>query len=177
MSLFSYDFHRLGLWFPSCFVIYLALYEIKKLLKTSLPSICYCKGLSISYFSKMLVIPIPLYMWRNKVENSLNFFRTLKPTPHHPVSLRGSTNIRSRLLEVFLRKGVFFSIWVLFHELSQVTGLKGKGEGIPFTPHYHFHPLYRHLEICRAVAAGSSPLRIASSRTRTERLWFPSASC
>ena len=65
---------------------------------------------------------------------------------------------------------VFFSIWILFHEHSRITGLQGKGEGIPLTPHYHFHPLHRHLEICRAITAGSSPLHIASSWTRTGNL-------
>ena len=70
----------------------------------------------------------------------------------------------------------FFSIWVLFHEHSRITGLEGKGEGIPLAPHYHFHPLHGHLDISRGITAGSSPLRIASSRTRTGNLWFPSAS-
>ena len=46
---------------------------------------------------------------------------------------------------------IFFSIWVLFHEHSRITGLQGKGEGIPLTPHYHFHPLHRHLDISRAI--------------------------
>ena len=70
----------------------------------------------------------------------------------------------------------FFSIWVLFHEHSRITGLEGKGEGIPLAPLYHFHPLHGHLDISRGIAAESSPLRIASSRTRTGNLWFPSAS-
>ena len=71
----------------------------------------------------------------------------------------------------------FFSIWVFFHDHSRITGLQGKGEGIfSLTPHYHFHPLHRQLEISRAITAGSSPLHIASSRTRTGNLWFPSAS-
>ena len=52
----------------------------------------------------------------------------------------------------------------------------GEGEGISLTPHYHFHPLHRHLDINRAITAESSPLHIASSRTRTGNLWFPSAS-
>ena len=69
----------------------------------------------------------------------------------------------------------FFSIWVLSHEHSRITGLQRKGEGIPLTPHYHFHPLYRHLDISRAITAESSPLHIASSRTRTGNLWFSSA--
>ena len=70
----------------------------------------------------------------------------------------------------------FFSIWVFFHEHSRITGLQGKGEGISFTPHYHFHPLDRHLGISRAITAGSSPLHIASSRARTGNFLSPSAS-
>ena len=70
----------------------------------------------------------------------------------------------------------FFSMWVFFHERSRITGLQGKGEGISLTPHYHFHPLHRHLDISRAITAESSPLHIAISRTRTGNLWFPSAS-
>ena len=69
----------------------------------------------------------------------------------------------------------FFSIWVFFHEHSRSTGQQGKGEGIYLTPLYHFHPLHRHLDISRAITAGS-PLHIAGSRTRTGNLWFPSAS-
>ena len=70
----------------------------------------------------------------------------------------------------------FFSIWVFFHKHSRITGLQGKGEGISLTPHYHFHPLHRHLDISRAITAESSPLHIASSRTRAGNLWFPSPS-
>ena len=69
-----------------------------------------------------------------------------------------------------------FSIWVFFHEHSRITGLQGKGEGISLTPHYHFHPLHRQLDISQAIAAESSPLHIASSRTQTGNLWFPSTS-
>ena len=70
----------------------------------------------------------------------------------------------------------FFSIWVFFHEHSRFTGKQGKGEGIYLTPLYHFHPLHRHLDISRAITAGSSPLHIAGSRTRTGNLWLPTAS-
>ena len=69
----------------------------------------------------------------------------------------------------------FFSIWAFFHDHSQFTGLQGKGEGISLTPHYHFQPLHRHVDISRAIAAESSPLHIASSLARTGNLWFPSA--
>ena len=70
----------------------------------------------------------------------------------------------------------FFFIWVFYHNHSWITGLQGKRESISLAPHYHFHPLYRHLDISRAITAESSPLHIASSRTRTGNLWFPSAS-
>ena len=70
----------------------------------------------------------------------------------------------------------FFSIWVFFQEHSRFTGQQGKGEGIYLTPLYHFHPLHRHLDISRAIAAESSPLHIAGSQTGTGNLWFPSAS-
>ena len=66
--------------------------------------------------------------------------------------------------------GFFFSIWVFFHEHSRIKRLQEKGEGIFLTPHYHFHPLHRHLDISWAM-------HIVSSRTRTGNLWFPSASC
>ena len=69
-----------------------------------------------------------------------------------------------------------FSTWVFFHKHLQITGLQGKGKGISLTPHYHFHPLQRHLDISLVITAESSPLHIASSWTRTRNLWFPSAS-
>ena len=68
---------------------------------------------------------------------------------------------------------IFFSIWVFFHEHSRITGLLGKGEGNSLTPHYHFHPLHRHLDISRAINAERSPLHIAESWTWTGNLWFP----
>ena len=48
---------------------------------------------------------------------------------------------------------IFFSIGVFFHNHSRFTGLQGKGEGIFSTPHYHFHPLHRHLDISQAIIA------------------------
>ena len=62
---------------------------------------------------------------------------------------------------------IYFSIWVFFHNHSRITGLQGKGEGISLTPHYHFHPLHKHLDNSRAITAESSPLHIGSRRTRT----------
>ena len=81
----------------------------------------------------------------------------------------------TRPFHVATTKNQFF-FWVFFHEHSQITGLHGKGEGISLTHHYYFHPLQGYLDISRAITAESSPLRIASSRTRTGNLWFPSAS-
>ena len=69
---------------------------------------------------------------------------------------------RSSRSEVFLVKGVFFSIRVFFHEHSRITGLQGKGEGISLTPYYHFHPLNMRLDITRAITAESSPLHMAA---------------
>ena len=59
---------------------------------------------------------------------------------------------------------------------SQFTGQQGKGEAISLTLLYHFHPLHRNINNSREIAAGSSPLPIASSRTRTNNFWFPGAS-
>ena len=56
----------------------------------------------------------------------------------------------------------FFFIWVFFHEHLRITGLQGKGEGVSLTPHCHFHPLHRHLDISWMISA---ELLIASSRT------------
>ena len=64
----------------------------------------------------------------------------------------------------------FFSTRVFFHEHSQFTWQQGKGEGTSLVPLYHFHPLHGRLSTGRAIAAGSSPQRIASSWTRTENL-------
>ena len=75
-----------------------------------------------------------------------------------------------------VQKIFFFSIWVFFHGHFWITGLQGKGEGISITPYYHFHLLHRHWDISLAIAAESSPLHIASSRTRSRNFWFLSAS-
>ena len=61
---------------------------------------------------------------------------------------------------------LFFFICLFFDEHSQITGPQGKGEGISLIPHYHVHPLHRHLDISRAMTAESSPLHIASSRVQ-----------
>ena len=60
--------------------------------------------------------------------------------------------------------------------IRETQDCRGRGEGISLTPHCHFHPFNRHLDISRAITAESSPLHIASTRTRTGNLWFPRAS-
>ena len=70
----------------------------------------------------------------------------------------------------------FFLYGFFFHNHSWIRGLQGKREGISLTPHYHFHPLHRHLDISQVITAESSPLHIGSSWTQTGNLWFLSAS-
>ena len=88
----------------------------------------------------------------------------------------GSVSIHHKNIQVLDVVWLFFSIWVFFHEHSRITGLQGKGEGISLSPHYYFHSLYKHLGIGRVITAEGSPLRMASSQTRTGNLWFLSAS-
>ena len=87
-----------------------------------------------------------------------------------------TTGLHVHLVSVTVSHINFFSVWVFFHDHSRLTGLREKEEGISLTPQYRFHPLHRHLDISQTITAGSSPLHIASSRTRTGNLWFPSAS-
>ena len=68
------------------------------------------------------------------------------------------------------------SMWVFFHEHSRITGLHEKEGSISLTPRYYSHPLHRHLGISWAIAAESSRLHVASSRTGTGNLWFARAS-
>ena len=67
-------------------------------------------------------------------------------------------------------------IWVFYHEHSGIIGKQGKKEALPLIPSNQFHSLNRRLDINRAIATDSSPLQIASGRTRTGNTWFPSTS-
>ena len=71
-----------------------------------------------------------------------------------------------------LLRNLFFSIWVSFHEHSRFTEQQGKWDAISLTPLYHFQTLQKHLDISRLITAESSPLHIASTRTRTGNLCF-----
>ena len=79
---------------------------------------------------------------------------------------RRKTSRWSKWFEVFgiKCKMIFFSIWIFFHEHSQFTGQLGKAEAISLTPHYHFQPLHRHLDISQVITVEISPLLIASNR-------------
>ena len=100
------------------------------------------------------------------------WFQRRSSSSHNP----GRVLISNVLHILPLKSKYFRSVWVFFHKHSRITGLQGKGEGISLSPHYHFHPLHRHLVIRRAIAAESLPLAIASSRTQTGNLCFLSAS-
>ena len=90
----------------------------------------------------------------------------------YTVQLHNVVVTRKQMTPNFPKTEHFFSIWVFFHDHLRTTGLQGKREGISLTPHYHFHPLHRHLDINWVIATESSRLHIGSSRTRTGNLWF-----
>ena len=64
---------------------------------------------------------------------------------------------------------VFFSIRVFCHKYHDSQDSRGRGGAIFLTPLYHFH---RHLDISQVIAAKSSPLHIAGSRSQTRNLWL-----
>ena len=103
------------------------------------------KGVVLKIFSK---IPVTFCHWLSEIYKKWGGFM---------LALSNNSNL------------FFFSIWVFFHEHSRITGLQGKVEGICLTPHYHFHPLHRHLDISRAITPESSPLHIASTRPDSNR--------
>ena len=80
-----------------------------------------------------------------------------------------------RKFHIFLT--FFFSIWVFFFTtIHESQDSRRRRKAFFLSPHYHFNPLPRHLDISRAITAESSPLDIGTSRTRARNLWFPSAS-
>ena len=85
------------------------------------------------------------------IANYANDTTTCKCVPYYD-------KLKKRQNCQFTKYTIFFSIRVFFHKNSQITVLQRKGEDISLTPHYHFHPLYRYLDISRAITAESSPL-------------------
>ena len=50
----------------------------------------------------------------------------------------------------------FFLCGFSFTNIHDSQDCRGEEEeGISLTPHYHFHPLHRRLDISRAITAGS----------------------
>ena len=76
----------------------------------------------------------------------------------------------------FLIQISFFLSGIFYTNIHESQDCRRRGGGISLTPHYHFHPLHKHLDISWAITAESSPLHIASSWTQTANLWFLSAS-
>ena len=84
--------------------------------------------------------------------------------------------INSKLTPISNLEGFFFFYRGFLSRPFTNHSTAGEGRRHFLTPHYHLHPLHRHLDISRLITAESSPLHICSSRTRTRNLWFPSAS-
>ena len=138
------------------------------------------------YQERKMIIIILTYLHILQLQSAINFLKVLGFLAD--LISYGSNLMICTWIIYFIRSALkfpfywvvnhlFFSIWVFFHEHSRITGLQRKGEGISSTPYYHFHPFHRHLDISRVIAAENSSLHIASSRTRTGKISFPSESC
>ena len=128
----------------------------------------YVKSCYIEFFlfsNKFLLAEYTRLMYMHKVYVQCKYISIYKVYFHRPI------------IVLCILSHVFFSILVFFHAHSRFTGQQGKGKGIYLTPLNHFHPLHRHLDISRVITAGSSPLHISSSKTRTRNLLSPIASC
>ena len=79
-------------------------------------------------------------------------------------------------LYIFIVNYIYFFLSGFFFTASTFHNPVGKGRPLK-TPSHHFHPLHRQSDINITIAAGRSPLRIASDRTLTGKPCFPSASC
>ena len=71
----------------------------------------------------------------------------------------------------------FFLLGFPFTNIHDSQDSRERGEAISLNPLCHFHLLHRYFDISWVITADGSPLRIASSRTWTGNLWFPSSSC
>ena len=68
---------------------------------------------------------------------------------------------------IYSRMFFFFSQWVFYQEHSRLIGQQGKEEAISFNSSLLLPPASQTLRHHPAIAAESSPLYIASSRTHT----------
>ena len=58
----------------------------------------------------------------------------------------------------------FFLSGFFFKNVHEPQDSKSRETAFFLTPHYHFHPLHRHLDMSQEVTAESSPLHMGSSR-------------
>ena len=108
---------------------------------------------------RSIVFPLVILLWCPSLRSDLGDFNFEK-------------------LKSLGQRFLFYCIFLFYlgFFFSRITELSGKGEGISITPHFHFHPLHRHLDISQVITAESSPLYIGSSWTQTGNLWFPRTS-
>ena len=120
-----------------------------------------------SHFEPLRLLRLVLILWSSscfKINRSFcNFPKSVTTL------LRFNKSDKLTLMSFF-----FFLSEIYFVDIHELQDCRGKGRAIP---HYHFHPLHRHLYISWVITGESSPLHIANSRTRTGNLWFRSASC
>ena len=114
----------------------------------------------------MVVVPPSFYFTHGpnkEVKRSIFYFYSISKLilNHKPMFYKNFAGC----LILLLPKSLFFLSWFI-HEHLLFTGSRGRGRVSPF---YHFQPLHRYLDISRVITAESSPLHIASSRTRTEK--------
>ena len=126
-------------------------------------AIIYPCGTARRILQHSLKLLFTLTLWNNSEKSLWTNFIALKSHMHFVCQV-----INCDLVCFFFYLG-FLSQTLTYRRTA------GEGGG-HLIPHYHFHPLHRHLDISRAITAESLPLHIASSRTRTGNLWFPSAS-
>ena len=70
----------------------------------------------------------------------------------------------------------FFLSGFSFTNIQDPQDSRRRGWLSVICPLLHIYPLRRHINISRVTTAESSPLHVASSRTRTWNLWLPSTS-
>ena len=83
--------------------------------------------------------------------------------------------VKFKTNQVFIwQKNIPFTFFCFFFFSQPFTNHKTAGEEGEYF--FRFHLLDRHSDISQRFSVESSPLRIASSQTRSENLWFLSAS-
>ena len=128
--------------------------------------------LSFSIFSLRKSKMLRMYQSkRYKIENGLNETWVMSNSCIFVTFLISSYRQKSSICFIY-----FFLYGFFFHKNSWFTGQQGKEEAISITPLYFFHPLHRHLYICRLITGDNSLLYVAINWARAGNFWFPSAS-